>query len=200
MAVGITVKGKVFCSRLSQEVLGAISAVIAILQTAAEVADRIQQARDKDAWLILLDRNRKEVKALKTIIEGIKVIEELRTAAIIEEIAKIAELAEKVVSLLKTIEKSGFGGNFWHGKERRTELSGFNSDIATSKDNLTLLIIGAHVGLTKLANESFAVQVEKMDRVESQLKQMIDSFGGLEIHDLVKGRQVSSRCSKFYGR
>lgn len=171
------------------EILGGISAIISIIEAAVKVADRISQAKDKDAWTTLIDRNRKEMRSLQKIVELIKQEEALRTKDIIEEVAEISELATKVQQLLKKMEEAGFRSNFKNGKSWKLELQALTSSISTAKGTLTLKIGSAHVGLTMDANKKYAVQMEKIDNVESQLKKLVDDFGCLDISEVIKGRK-----------
>ncbi|KAH7083735.1 hypothetical protein FB567DRAFT_91082 [Paraphoma chrysanthemicola] len=170
------------------EILGGISAIISIIEASVKVADRISEARDKDAWTDLIDRNRKEMRSLQQIVELVKEEEALHTKDIIEELAEISEWATKVLELLKTMEGSGFRSNLQNGRKWKKDLLSYTLSISNAKATLTLKIASAHVGLTVGTDKKYAVQMKKIESVESQLNKLLDSFVCLEISDLVRGR------------
>ncbi|KAH7077555.1 hypothetical protein BKA63DRAFT_508501 [Paraphoma chrysanthemicola] len=171
------------------EVLGGISAIISIIEASVKVADRISEARDKDGWTNLIDQNRKDMRSLQQIVEIVGQEEALHTKDIIEEVAEISELATKVLELLKTMEGSGSLSNFQNGKKWKTQLLDLNSSISKAKGTLTLKIESAHVGLTLDNNKKYAVQMQKIENVESHLKKLVDDFDCLDISKVVRGRK-----------
>jgi len=174
------------------EIIGGISAVLAILQTTIDVANRIKSAADKKRISIVVKQNQKEVTSLKDMVAIVKDEQALQTKSIIIEIGEIGELAIKLEDLLRTIDDAGFISRFVHGKDQKEELSSLTGDVAKAKLNLIIKIQSAHVGLTVSGDQKFMVQMEKIESMDRNLKQLINGFEGLSIGEVVKGREPGS--------
>ncbi|KAJ5772105.1 hypothetical protein N7520_002634 [Penicillium odoratum] len=174
------------------DVLGGISAVVQILQTAIEIADRIRHAKDKKSLFMILNQNHKEVTSLKDIVMVVKEEQSLHTKDIIAELANIATLAEELEDMLRIMEGKGFIGRFMHGKDHKAEVGRLTGNIAGTKLTLTMKIQNAHVGVTVLANRKLVVQMEKIEAVDANLKKLINGFEGLFIALLMKDRELNA--------
>lgn len=164
-----------------------------LLQTTIDIADRIKSAKDKKHTQALIKSNRKEVASLKDIVAIVDKEETLRTQAITAEIAEIAVLAQNLEDLLNSMENANFATAFIHGKDQKAELTFFTGEIVKLKSNLMLKIQSAHVGLTILANQKCAAQVQKIESVDAMLRKLISDFEGLLIADIVTGKEPGGK-------
>jgi hypothetical protein len=162
---------------------------VQILQTAIDVATKVQAARDKKGLASVIKANRKEVESLRDIVAIVDKEKVLQTKTILEEIAEILELAKTLEDLLKLMEDASFTSRVVHGKNQKEELSSLTGEIAKRKSNLTMKIQGAHVGLTVSADKKFVVQMEKIESLDANLKRLINGFDGLSIVEVVKGKE-----------
>ncbi|KAJ5652590.1 hypothetical protein N7507_010016 [Penicillium longicatenatum] len=174
------------------DVLGGISAVVQILQTAIEIADRIKHAKDKKSLFMILNQNHKEVTSLKDIVMVVKEEQSLHTKDIMAELANISTLAEELEDMLRVMEDKSFIGRFIHGKDHKAEVGRLTGNIAGTKLTLTMKIQNAHVGITVLANRKLVVQMEKIEAVDANLKSLINGFEGLFIAILMKDRELNA--------
>jgi len=171
------------------DILGVISAVVQILQTTIDIAKRVKLAKDKKGLAETISQNEKETNSLKEIVAIVGKEEALQTKAIMAEVAEIAELGTKLEGLLKKMETADFTNRLMYGNRQQMELAVLTGDITKCKLNLTVKIQCAHVGLTVSADRKFVVQMERMESVDTQLKSLIQDFGGLAIGGLLKGRK-----------
>ena len=171
--------------------LDGMSAVLAILQTSIDVADRVKYAKDKKGLTMVINQKQKEVTSLKEIVVIVNEEKALQIKTIITEFAEIGELATKLEDLLKMIGDAGFVGKFVHGKDQKEVLGTLTADIVKAKSNLNIKIQSAHVGLTVPADRKFVVQTKILESVETSLKRQIDDLEGLSIWEIVKGREPS---------
>ncbi|KAF7508611.1 hypothetical protein GJ744_009160 [Endocarpon pusillum] len=111
-------------------IIGGISAVVQILQTAIDIANRVKSANDKKGLTMVINRNQKEVGSLKEIVTIVNEEKALQTKAIFAEVMERADLAEKLADLLKTMEDASFISKFANGKDQKEELSNSTGDIA----------------------------------------------------------------------
>jgi uncharacterized protein YlzI (FlbEa/FlbD family) len=117
-------------------------------------------------------------------------VNELQTKEIVWELINIAELSTNLQDLLRAINDSKFLERLAHGEDMKMQLNELNGNIFKAKVNLMLKIETAHVGLTLVNGQSYAVQIEQLNRVESQLKQLMQNFGCLEISELITERDA----------
>jgi hypothetical protein len=129
------------------------------------------------------------VKSLTEIVVIIDKEEALQTKEVIGEVAEIVDLVQKIKGLLKTMEDSSFRSNIKNGKKWKAELLTLTTSITNAKGTLMLKIGSANVGLIQLTHNKYAVQMEKLENVESQLNKLVDNFGCLEISEVVRRRR-----------
>jgi hypothetical protein len=175
------------------EIIGGISAVFQILQTALDISERLRAAGDKKGLARTVERNHRELKSVRDVVAAVEKEEALQTLPVLEEIDRINELVTKTLDLLRTIEDANFVSRLSHGKDRNRELSDLAGDIGKAKINLNMKIQQTHVGLTRLASKQLAVQMKTLEKVEHSVGTLIDQFDGFFITQVVEGKPTNGK-------
>lgn len=177
------------------EVIGAISAVIGILNTAIDISQRVLDATDKKSFRALLDRNKKELVSLNEILQVVKNENGLQTQVITSEIMRMGSLGEELQNVLNQMERQNknslqqFGNRLANNSKDKQKLNELSSQIMSAKHNLILKIQTAHVGLTKTTGDAIVANTETILNVNRKLQGLIKDFDGLEIADLIRHRK-----------
>ncbi|KAF7928949.1 uncharacterized protein EAE97_009791 [Botrytis byssoidea] len=176
------------------EIIGAISAVSALLESTIGLLSRLRKTYDdqKNSSRVL-GAHVVEIQGILTILELVKHEANLRTAAVLSEIENIRKIAMELIGTLESMvpgDKSQarrFAHQFFQGTKEQETLAKLMERLEHAKSNLGLGLHVAHVGVTQFVGDEVAINMEILNRVDGLLRNVFGDDGGLKIADMVKG-------------
>lgn len=155
---------------------------------------RFRQASKRQKGLsALVEKYLAEATQTKNIVELAASEPALKTPNVNSTIIKLADVSETLSSHLGVMTKAkdplrGFVKQLVSGKEEQEKLSSIMRDLGYAKQDLSMYIQLANVGLTRAAGETVKVNTIAVDAVNKLLTEKLGSEYSLRIADLVEGR------------
>ncbi|KAM3548797.1 hypothetical protein MY1884_009021 [Beauveria asiatica] len=183
------------------EILGAASAILAMVESAISLVARLREAQQRQQGLAgVLDRHGQILAETQRIVALVKEEEALRTAAVAAELVALNVTVKGVVDVLTRIQTSGqdkkpgrFPQVFYqlaHGSRDEASLRGAMESLGRAKCDLGLCISVAHVGLSRGMRDTLVLNTRLLERVDSAVRDVVGNDQGLVIGKLARGRPV----------
>lgn len=175
------------------------------METAVSIIARIRKAHEQSKVLVaVLDKHNAEVTSTSAIIQVVKDESALRTASVGASLSDVKATADKLVSFLKSLDPTGksTGRQFMHqlisGSKDEEALANIMTDLGRAKQNLTLHLQAANVGLTRTVGDRIQADTVVIHRIDKLLQDILGGGNGLKIVEMLKSSQVHSQFHRLF--
>ncbi|KAI9657107.1 MAG: hypothetical protein M1821_003273 [Bathelium mastoideum] len=177
------------------EVLGVVSAVNQLLETAIRLINRLRKAYERQKDLAgVLDSHLQELSSIRTITKIIEDETALQTANVSATLERLKSTENTMIAWLRSVDpgKKGsiqqFSHQLVHGSKDLRNLADIMNDLLRVKADLCMNIHVAHVGVTRTVGNIVVANSEVIHRIDQRLIQIFGPQGGLRIARLLKDR------------
>lgn len=161
---------------------------------------RKAQKRQQSLVLVLI-RHEDELDSIKTILEQLSNNEnsDLRTAGLGIELIRMQQIQHKLAALLKELDPGSksrinqYARQLLEGSADEKNLSSLMEELGQIKASILLCIQMTNVGVIRDMNKQIVADAVKIERIDSNLQEMLDGYEGLRIAQLISGRRRSSK-------
>lgn len=178
--------------------LGAVSAVAQLLETAIAIVKRLKLAYERQQELAdLFESNLRELKNIQAMIELVEEEDDLQTATVAESLVRLRTTQEKLVAWLKRVEPSRkspvqqYSHQLVHGSKDHKKLDSIMGELDRIKADLCWAMQAAHVGVTKGVENWVIENNAAIRRIDRRLSRVLGRGKGLNLAKLLKNRSSS---------
>ncbi|KAK5656066.1 hypothetical protein OQA88_5205 [Cercophora sp. LCS_1] len=190
------------------DILGAASAALALLESAIALAARLREAQQRRKGLAdVIQRHDEVLSKTRSIITLVKDETALQTAAVADELSTLDTAIKGLVDVLSRIRTSGsgkrqnrlyqFAYQFVNGSRDEADLQAAMANLGRAKDDLSLSISVAHVGVSRGMQDTLVLNTRLLERVDAAVRAASGEDRGLLIGKLVQGRHVPESGTLF---
>lgn len=179
------------------ELLGAVSAASALLESAIGIFRRIRRAQAQQKELVgVLCRYNSEVENTKKILSLIEDEDALRTAKVASEVGRIRNIAAELVTFLTSIDPGSkttaqqIMHQFTHGSRDERTLLDVMQKLNSAKRDLSLRIQIALVGVAKTVENKLVANTLVVEQIDNLLKDVFGDGRGLKLAELIKQKPI----------
>jgi len=173
------------------DALGAVGAVVGLLETAARAVKRLRKAHERQRNLVeTLDKHCLAIGNVNDIVRTVADQRELQTSPVLGELKRLHALAEKLVKCLQELGpgQKGKARQLAHqlvrGSRDEETLADIMKDLDRAKASLTLHLQLASAGLTRSVHDTVLTSAGTIDRVDELLTKLFRESYGLKIDGL----------------
>ncbi|PSN58670.1 hypothetical protein BS50DRAFT_580568 [Corynespora cassiicola Philippines] len=177
------------------EVLGAVSAASALLESAIAIIRRIRRAQAQQKDLVkTLACHGDEVENTKAILALVEDEEALRTAKVVSEVSRMKSVAEELVTFLTSIDPGSkntarqVAHQLIHGSKDEETLINIMQKLNHAKSDLSLRIQVALVGVAKTVENKLIANTEVVKRIDEIVKEVFGDGRGLKLAELIENK------------
>ncbi|KAI8930929.1 hypothetical protein NX059_011944 [Plenodomus lindquistii] len=176
--------------------VAAIQATTQLMEQAFRILERLRKAQKRTSALFeVLSRHEGELRSVKAIVGIIIDEEDLQTATIATELARLEVVQTKLTDLLIELDPklkskaSQFRHQLIHGSADEKKLSVIMDDLAHVKSALLLRVTIANVGVMSNVEKQLVANTAVIERIDEYLREEIENCEGLRIARLLKDRR-----------
>lgn len=184
-------------SQAGLEIIGAISAVSALLESALGLIERLRKTYDDQKQSTqVLGNHVIEIQRLIIILELVKNETDLQTLAVRSESENIRQIAKTLISSLESMAPGDrskvrrYVRQFVKGTQEQEAIEKLWRRLDRAKLTLSMGLQLANVGVTRVVGDSVAVNMDILNRIDKRLRKLFGEDGGLKIADLAKSQHT----------
>ncbi|KAK0707338.1 hypothetical protein B0H67DRAFT_308190 [Lasiosphaeris hirsuta] len=185
------------------EVFAIATAAASGLEQCIRLCERVQTAVERQKDLPqLIKKHSADISRTKAMVELVESEKALGTPNVrdaIERVVAVGDDLKKHLSKMASTKRRCFWGflkQFISGQKYQDALDTIMRELGDSKNDLSMHIQLANVGLTRGVGEQVMVSVATVESVNRQLQEKLGSGHNLRIHNLLEGRPRNGEPSR----
>lgn len=172
-----------------------------MLEIAIRIFGRLRKAYERSKDLVgVIDAHTLELNNIKSMIQTVEDEDDLQTAPVGVELAKLKAVEDKVVIYLKEIDPGTKGSvhrlahQLIHGSEEEKKLAKLMNILSQAKFDLFFRIQVATVGVIREVGDVVIANAEIIKRIDGCLVELFGEGKGLKIAKLLKDGSPQGTC------